>query len=207
MRGYRRQAPTRLSQATLIGLLYGALSLVALAIGFWRGDVDLYRLDHSSLDWLLLSPPLGVGIGLGVVALTRISVRRWQWARHLHVDFRDLLGQLSGTEILVLATASAVGEELLFRGALLPWLGLTAQAIIFALLHVGPKARFLPWTLSALVLGFVFGLLVKLTGDLGAPIACHFTINFLNLRFIVRTELDVEDAGEPPAVAESECAS
>jgi hypothetical protein len=92
-------------------------------------------------------------------------------------------------EILILAVASSVGEELLFRGALLPWLGVTTQAVIFALLHIGPGTRFLPWTASALVIGLIFGWMVELTGDLGGPIACHFVINYLNLRYIARTEI------------------
>jgi hypothetical protein len=31
--------------------------------------------------------------------------------------------------------------------------------------------------------------MVELTGDLGGPIACHFVINYLNLRYIARTEI------------------
>ena len=86
---------------------------------------------------------------------------------------------------MILALASSIGEELLFRGALLPWFGVWAQALIFAGLHVGPGKRFLPWTLSALVLGIAFGWLAVWTGNLGGPIAAHFAINFLNLRYIV----------------------
>jgi membrane protease YdiL (CAAX protease family) len=74
----------------------------------------------------------------------------------------------------------------MFRGALLPWLGVWLQAGIFALLHVGPGKRFLPWTASAFVLGLGFGELALRTGSLGAPIAAHFAINFWNLRYIVR---------------------
>jgi uncharacterized protein len=190
MKGYRRQAPTRLSRATLIILLYGALSVLAFAIGAWRGDLDLYRLDGSSARWLLISPALGIATGLALVGLSRLSIRWWRWARRLHTDFRAILGPLSGTEILILAVASSVGEELLFRGALLPWLGVTTQAVIFALLHIGPGPRFLPWTASALVIGLLFGWMVELTGDLGGPIACHFVINYLNLRYIARTEIE-----------------
>ena len=52
---------------------------------------------------------------------------------------------------------------------------------------MGPGKRFVPWTVSALALGVAFGALAQETGNLGAPIAAHFTINFLNLRYIVRT--------------------
>lgn len=170
----------------MIGL-YGAMAIVGLLIAAGRGNPDLYRLADRP-GWLHLGgPAIGAGIGLATVGLTRLATRYFQWARDLHASFRDLLGQLSGREIVILALASSIGEELLFRGALLPWLGIWVQGGVFALLHVGPGRRFLPWTASAFVLGVGFGALAQWTGNLGGPIAAHFMINFLNLRYIVAT--------------------
>ena len=174
-----------LSRASLVIGLYGAMGLVALVIASGRGDPDLYRFGAVPHWPLLAGPVAGVAVGLGVVGLTRVATRRFEWARHLHTSFHDLLGPLTGREIVILALASSIGEELLFRGALLPWLGPWWQAVVFALLHVGPGKRFLPWTVSAFVLGAAFGWLAVWTTNLGAPIAAHFMINFLNLRFIV----------------------
>jgi membrane protease YdiL (CAAX protease family) len=166
--------------------LYAAMGIVAFVIAAGRGDPDLYRLGGDPARWqLALGPVFGAALGLAVVGLTRLATKQFQWARELHASFRDLLGPLTGREIVILAIASAIGEELLFRGALLPWLGVWWQGIVFALLHVGPGRRFLPWTASALVLGIAFGGLAQWTGNLGGPIAAHFVINFLNLRFIV----------------------
>jgi membrane protease YdiL (CAAX protease family) len=165
------------------------MAILAFVLAAGRGDPDLYRLGgHPGAALLVLLPGLGVVLGLGVVWLTRLATRRFEWARELHASFRDLLGPLAPREIAILAIASAIGEELLFRGALMPWLGVWWQALVFALLHVGPGRRFLPWTASALVLGVAFGELACATGNLGAPIAAHFAINFFNLRFIVGTQ-------------------
>jgi hypothetical protein len=174
-----------LSRASLVIGLYGAMSLVALVIAAGHGDPDLYRFSALPRWPLLAGPVAGIAVGLGIVGLTRMATRHFAWARHLHVSFHDLLGPLTGREIVILALASSIGEELLFRGALLPWLGLWWQAVMFALLHVGPGKQFLPWTLSALALGIGFGWLAMWTNNLGAPIAAHFMINFLNLRHIV----------------------
>ncbi len=169
----------------MIGL-YAGMALVGLVLAAGRGNPDLYRIG-SVAPWLLaVGPAIGFAFGGGIVALTRVATKRFQWARDLHASFRDLLGPLTGREILILALASSIGEELLFRGALLPWLGVWLQAVIFALLHVGPGRRFLPWTASAFVLGIAFGWLAVWTQNLGAPIAAHFAINFFNLRYIVR---------------------
>jgi membrane protease YdiL (CAAX protease family) len=174
-----------LSRASLVIGLYGAMALVALVVASGRGDPDVYRFGALP-HWALLAGPLaGIAVGLAVVGLTRVATRRYRWARALHTSFHDLLGPLTGREMVILALASSVGEELLFRGALMPWFGLWLQALVFALLHVGPGKRFLPWTISAFVLGLAFGWLATWTTNLGAPIAAHFTINFLNLRFIV----------------------
>jgi membrane protease YdiL (CAAX protease family) len=183
---YDASPPPPLSRASLVIGLYAAMGIVAFLIAAGRGDPDLYRLGGHPEAWKLCAAPvLGGLLGLGVVGLTRLATRHYQWARDLHTSFRDLLGPLMLKEIVILALASAIGEELLFRGALLPWMGVWLQAVVFALLHIGPGRRFLSWTASALVLGVAFGYLARWTGNLGGPIAAHFAINFLNLRHSV----------------------
>jgi len=183
---YEGTPPPPLSRATLVIGLYAAMGIVGFLIAAGRGDPDLYRLGGSPEAWQLgASPAIGALVGLGVVGGTGVAAGNWQWGGGVPTGFHDLVGPLTGREILILALASSIGEELLFRGALLPWLGVWVQAVIFALLHIGPGRRFLPWTTSALVLGLGFGVLARWTGNLGGPIAAHFMINFLNLRFIV----------------------
>jgi membrane protease YdiL (CAAX protease family) len=186
MRFDRPSPAPPLSRASLVIGLYAALALVGLMLSSGRGDPDVYRLVERPAWVLLVSPLLGLALGLAVVGLTRVAVARWEWARALHSGFREVLGPLTGREVMILAAASAIGEEILFRGALLPWLGLVPSVLAFGLLHIGPGKRFVPWTISALVLGLAFSVLAEATGDLGGPIVAHFTINLLNLRFITR---------------------
>jgi membrane protease YdiL (CAAX protease family) len=136
-----------------------------------------------------MSPVLGLAVGLCAVFLSRLATHRLEWARVLHREFHAVVHELSAKEVFLLATASALGEELFFRGALLPAIGLWPQAALFALVHVRPQARFLPWTLMSLVVGAGLGGMFLTLGDLGGPIAAHFTINLLNLSYISRTEL------------------
>ncbi|MBA3817360.1 MAG: CPBP family intramembrane metalloprotease [Deltaproteobacteria bacterium] len=178
-----------LSRASMVIGLYGAMGLIGLVFAAARGNPDVFRIGSPSGGLLLLGPVLGIAVGLGVVGLTRFATRHYQWARDLHGSFHDLLGPLTSRDMVILALASSIGEEMLFRGALMPWLGVWLQALVFALLHVGPGKRFVPWTVSAFVLGVGFGWLALWTGSIGGPIAAHFVINFLNLRYIVRTRL------------------
>jgi len=188
---YSSQPP--LGRAQLVIGLYASLALFAVLLSAGRGDPDPYRLhDDIAARWLLLGPILGLLIGLAVVAGTRVLTARYAWARGMHSGFRDLLGPLTTRDMLILAAASSIGEELLFRGALQPWIGVWAQAALFAALHIAPGKRlitFLPWTASAFVVGVGLGYAADATGNLGAPIVAHFTINLLNLRYIVKVDL------------------
>ncbi|MGE0867260.1 MAG: lysostaphin resistance A-like protein [Kofleriaceae bacterium] len=175
-----------LSRASVVVGLYGAMALGALVLAAARGNPDVFRHGDPSVQMLVMGPLIGIAAGLTVVLVWRLLVRLYQWARDLEVFFRDLLGSLTDREIVTLALASAIGEEMLFRGALMPWIGLWGQALLFVPLHIAPHRRLVSWPIGALLLGVGFGELAILTGSLGAPIAAHFMINFCNIRSIIR---------------------
>lgn len=200
----------RLDLAGRVVAFYAAVAAAAVVWGALRGHANLLWLEPLAGAapsgargpvQLVSSTALGAALGLLLVLLTRALQARYAWARVLHNEFRYLLGPLNRREIILLAAASAVGEECLFRGALLPHLaalspgllgillGVLGSAAVFALLHIGPGVRFLPWTLSALLIGVLLGGLFVATGDLLGPIAVHFTVNLLNLRHIVRRQM------------------
>ena len=189
MVGSMSDASRSWSRSALVLVLYLALAAAGIAWSTLRGDASVWRAGGREDPQVLLGTAAGLLIGLGFVFASRFATHRFEWGRALHRDLRALLGPLHGTEILVLAVASAIGEEIFFRGALLPAVGLWGSSAIFALLHVGPKARFLPWTFSSFVAGAVFGQLFLWAGDLSGPVVAHFTVNALNLRYLSRTDL------------------
>ena len=71
----------------------------------------------------------------------------------------------------------------------MPVVGLVVSSAVFALLHIGPKLRYLPWTFSSFVAGIMFGQLFLWSGDLTGAVVAHFTVNFLNLRHLSQNEL------------------
>jgi len=181
--------PGPLSGATL---LYGLLTAGAFT---WvltvRGTLDLYR--HPAPLYRLpfalgLVGGLAVGVALGLLVawLTRWGSRRLRWAGLLHSEFRSLLGPLPDEDIFLLAFLSAVAEECFFRGAMQPTIGLVAASLVFGAMHLPVSKRFIPWTIEATALGFLLGALFWATGQLAAPLAAHFTINYENLHFVRR---------------------
>lgn len=130
---------------------------------------------------------LGAGTGLAVVGLTWLC-RNLPSVRALNAELSSLLGQPSSLAIAGLAVSSAVGEEILFRGALQPLLGFWITALLFGLLHGGSSRRFRVWTLFAMAAGLLLGGLATYTENLLAPILCHMTINYFNLHLVGGTE-------------------
>lgn len=177
------------SRPALVLVIYLGLGAAGLVIGAWRGHGFVWRAPGREEPQILLGAVAGALMGLGAVFLSRLAVHRFDWARTLHREFRARLGPLSESESLVLALASSTGEELFFRGALVPAMGLVGSSACFAILHIGPGLRFLPWTFSALVAGLLFGQLFLWSGDLTGPVVAHFVVNWLNLRHIARHEL------------------
>ena len=175
----------------LVMVIYLGLGAAGLGWTSLRGQPSLWQVPGRQDPWVFIGILVGLLVGLGIVFASRMAFFRFEWARALHRDFRALLSPLGDREIVVLAGASSIGEEMFFRGAMLPVLGLVGSSAVFALLHIGmpPRVRHLPWTISSFVAGVVFGALYLWTGDLTGAVVAHFTVNFLNLRHVAQYDL------------------
>jgi membrane protease YdiL (CAAX protease family) len=171
-----------------LALFFYAIA-VAAALGWGAAGgrpVVLFVRGVSTWRTAGLGAVAGTAFGLAVVGLSRLLVAYLEWARQMFRWFASVLGPLSSGQCLLLAVCSSVGEEMLFRGAMQPTLGLWTTALVFALLHVPSQARLWPWTVMAGLLGLVFGALARETGNLAGPIMSHFVINWLNLMQVSR---------------------
>lgn len=163
---------------------YGATLAVAMAFLIARGNLLGLLPEARVMSWAV-SIAGGLSVGGVMVGLSRLSTARFAWAAHLADEFRNILSGVERRGVVIIALASALAEEALFRGLLQPSLGLWLTAAIFAVLHIGPTPRFLPWTVMAFGAGLLFGGLFLWTGNLVAPLLAHFTVNYLNLRYLV----------------------
>ena len=78
-------------------------------------------------------------------------------------------------EWFVLALASGIGEEMLFRGALQPVFGLPVTSLLFAVVHI--QYGLTPITLVVFLLGLILGIVRRYTNTTVA-IFVHFGYNF-----------------------------
>jgi hypothetical protein len=101
-------------------------------------------------------------------------------------------------DAVLLACASGLAEEMFFRGALQPRVGFVMASLLFGLIHFVPRREFYPWTVFAVIVGFVFGWLFIATGNLVAPIVAHTVVNGINLPLLVR-QYAPESSSDPPS--------
>jgi membrane protease YdiL (CAAX protease family) len=163
-----------------VGLLAASMSLLLgrnpLACEGWLGT-------HGWAS-VLLSLGLGLVLGSTTIAATPPMVRRWRWARALHLALRPAAHGAGNATLLLVALASAMGEELLFRGLLVPLAGVAASSVAFGLMHqISGRARW-GWMAWATVMGLLFGEIFAMTGSLIGPFIAHAAINHSNLRFL-----------------------
>ena len=150
-------------------------------------------------DGVLLSLSIGVATACGTVASGILLFRLVPALRKLSDELAPLLVDgARGRDLVLVSVASGVGEEVFFRGALQPVLGIVVASLLFGVLHLGPDRRYLIWTLWAIGAGFLFGFLYLWTGGLLAPITAHVLHNAATLLLWRRSRRSVAAVNESP---------
>ena len=150
------------------------------------------------VDWLG-DAGLGLAVGLALLGISDLITRLTGWGDRTARMLGEMLGPVGVGDALWLAALSAIAEELLFRGALQPHLGLIATSLVFGLAHLAPRRELLPWTGMAVGAGLVLGGLFEWTGNVLAPITAHFAVNAVNLRLLSRRFGESREGGADDA--------
>ncbi|MBL8132061.1 MAG: CPBP family intramembrane metalloprotease [Anaerolineae bacterium] len=160
------------------------LWLMAAIVGV---GVGLRRSFRMAIDRLGLRLPTlsdfanGAGIGLLMVMFSLISTATWmglvspeqfQAQTEASAQLAESFGSLS--DIIMLNLLIALGEEVFFRGALLPIFGNLPTSIFFVILHT--QYTLTPAVLQILIVSLTFGWLRKSQNTTTALIA-HFVYN------------------------------
>jgi membrane protease YdiL (CAAX protease family) len=177
------------SMAGRIAVGYALLAslAVALALALRDGVPWVYPSPWSEMTPMVsAASSLGLGLllALVVIAGTRFTVARYSWAQRLHLDLRPIAHGLTLWQIFSIAFFSSLGEELLFRGLVQPWLTLLPTAVLFGLCHQTPGQARWVWACWATAVGLAFGAIFGFTGSLLGPLLAHALINAVNLQFL-----------------------
>lgn len=173
----RRVNIAHITDRILIINLYGTQAIVfviAWAILWWQDRLnwDLWRIESGKV-WLW-----GIGTGIVIVGVDLILSRLFP---RFMVDDGGINEKLFRNRplwhILVMTSVIAICEELLFRGALQPVLGLFWTSVIFTLIHFRYLAQ---WMMTVVVffISLALGALLLVTDSLIAPTVAHFVVDF-----------------------------
>jgi membrane protease YdiL (CAAX protease family) len=131
----------RLALATLIGM-----PLIAIVIDRFSDTVNLQLAitgDGNYSMQLLWGAIAGLGIAVGAHLLIASPL-----LNEVNSSYARLLGRfrLTFSEILLISLCAGVGEEMLFRGAVQPFLGIPIASVLFVAIHGYLNPR--DWRLS-----------------------------------------------------------
>jgi uncharacterized protein len=141
-------------------------------------SISLSRLDAA----------VGIGLGLAISALSLLVY--WLWpAYRQSADFylTFVLAPLVLADSIWIGLLPGLSEELLFRGVMLPSIGLNATGLIvsslcFGVLHMSSRQQW-PYAIWASAIGLGLGGSALLTGNLLVPIVAHVTTNMVSSVF------------------------
>jgi len=181
----------------------GSQPTPATARFLWLAVLSEAGLGLGAVAWILwrqlplaiLTDVSDVGRGAAVavaLAVCNVGVLRYgpnvrpvrSVRRFYERVLRPLFERLRPLQIVGLSAAAGVGEELLFRGAVQPELGLVAASVLFGLVHIG-GADMIAFGVWAAAVGALLGWLASATGGLLAPMTAHAVYDALVLVYIV----------------------
>lgn len=168
---------------TQVLIAMGVTALVLLFVAkLWLhlGSVTLLPL-HGTAEALLL----GLGIALGITVLSSLVYRLWPAYRQ-SADYylQMVLKPLVLPDLIWLGLLPGMSEELLFRGVMLPAVGLNttgvvASSLLFGILHLSGPQQW-PYVVWATAVGLLLGFSALATGNLLVPIVAHIVTNLLS---------------------------
>ena len=136
------------------------------------------------LSWTIEALLLGLGLGLVITAASSLIYRLWPAYRN-SADFylTFLLKPLLWPDLIWVGLLPGLSEELLFRGVMLPAIGLNITGIIvsslcFGVLHISGLQHW-PYVVWATAVGILLAYSALLTGNLLVPIVAHIFTNLV----------------------------
>ncbi|APR82974.1 Hypothetical protein A7982_08323 [Minicystis rosea] len=183
LRDGRREAALRIVAG------YALLAALATALAFALRDGPPWEhpdpwLPEPPEVGLALSAVFGIVTAVIIIALTRVTVRHFAWAQRLHSELRPVARDLGVGHILVVAGLSSLGEELLFRGVLVPAAGVWLASGAFGFAHQMKGPSRWVWAGWATAVGLLLGLIFVITGSLVGPLLAHALVNAANLAYL-----------------------
>lgn len=176
------ETPDSLSRTQLLAAM-GITALVLLLIArlwLWLDDVPVLTVRFTPEALLI-----GSATGLGITLCSEGVYRIWKAYRYsADIYLAMILNPLKPADLLWLGILPGMSEEFLFRGVMLPaigmnWFGIVISSLCFGALHCF-NPRHLGYVVWATVVGAALAITALLTHNLLVPVVAHTFTNLLS---------------------------
>lgn len=175
----------------LTAMAVTALILLLVTKG-WQilGNVPLlsWEINQNAFVW-------GIALAFIIVGASSAVYRLWPaYSRCADIYLRLLLKPLVWSDLIWLGLLPGLSEELLFRGVMLPalglnWIGLIFSSALFGILHLSSAEQW-PYAVWACLIGLLLGYTAIVTQNLLVPIVAHVLTNLISSCLWKSTELN-----------------
>lgn len=178
------------SKLTWLGILtITVFPLIGFLVAYFFLDLTPLEVLRNKRSWY---ENITIGISVGVISgLIAKQVILLKFMRPVMQHYGKVIGSLrvKNWQIWFVSFCAGAGEELLFRGALQPMLGIWITAIIFVAIH----GYLNPWDWRISFYGVVMTLLIALLGwmtdyfGIVSSMIAHMMIDVVLLQFLLKT--------------------
>jgi uncharacterized protein len=117
------------------------------------------------------------------------SARGRDLARELAAKAKDMRAR----QIFFVAASASITEELFFRGALVPTVGVVIAAVAFGALHLRSGVA---WSVLAAMFGAALGIVFMASGSLAGPVIAHFAVDAIALFSAREASVEMVEKGD-----------
>jgi uncharacterized protein len=137
-----------------------------------------FNLNFQDFFW-------GMSLGLAITGCSALLYQFWpHYQRSANIYLQLILKPLMWPDLFWLGVLPGLSEELLFRGIMLPslglnWTGLIVSSLCFGILHMSSLQQW-PYVLWAAIVGLALGYSTFMTHNLLVPVTAHILTNFIS---------------------------
>ncbi|MEC4984831.1 MAG: CPBP family intramembrane glutamic endopeptidase [Oscillatoria sp. PMC 1068.18] len=164
-------------------VVMGVTAVILLAIAkLWQqfGAIALLPLEFAPKAFFF-----GVAMAIGISIASSLIYRFWAGYRRSADHYLELvIKPLVLPDLIWLGLLPGLSEELLFRGVMLPalgldWFAVIVSSILFGVLHYSGSQQW-AYVIWATIVGFLLGASALITGNLLIPIIAHIITNMIS---------------------------
>ncbi|XP_028797818.1 uncharacterized protein LOC114753309 [Neltuma alba] len=176
-----------LQACTITSGLLAALGLVIRQVSHIASMEGLPVLDCSSVvsfDFEMWHLELIIGLVVLISSCRFLLLKTWtDFAESSEAANQQVLTSLQPLDYMAVAFLPGISEELLFRGALLPllgmnWISMGVVALVFGVLHLGSGRKY-SFAIWATFVGLAYGYATILSSSIVVPMASHAVNNLI----------------------------